>query len=47
MLLLLCIDCHVQVLSINTPIEVWSGSHASYDGIHIFGCLAYYHIRNE
>ena len=28
-----------------TPIEVWIGSHASYDSLHIFGCLPYYHIR--
>ena len=27
--------------------EVWSGSHASYDGFHIFGCPTYYHIRDK
>ena len=30
-----------------TPMEVWPGSHASYDGINIFGCPAYYHVRDE
>lgn len=30
-----------------TPMDIWSGSNASYDGIHIFSCLAYYHIRDE
>ena len=30
-----------------TPMEVWTGSHASYDSLHIFGCPAYYHVRED
>ena len=31
-----------------TPMEVWSKKHANdYDSLHIFGCPAYYHVRNE
>lgn len=27
--------------------HVWSGSHASYDNIDIFGCPFYYHVCDE
>lgn len=30
-----------------TLMEVWLGSHASYDNVHIFGCLTYYNVRDE
>ena len=30
-----------------TPMEVWTGTHASYDDIQIFGYQAYFHVRNE
>lgn len=30
-----------------TPIEVWSESYANYDNIRVFGCPAYYHVRDE
>ena len=30
-----------------TPMDVWSGFHASYDGIHIFGCPTYYHVPDK
>ena len=30
-----------------TPMEMWSGKHAKeYDSLHIFGCLAYYHVKD-
>ncbi|KAH9717217.1 hypothetical protein KPL71_021741 [Citrus sinensis] len=31
-----------------TPMEMWSGKHAQdYDSLRIFGCLAYYHVKDE
>jgi len=30
-----------------TPMEVWIGYHESYDSLHIFGCSAYYHVRED
>ena len=31
-----------------TPMEMWSGKHAQdYDFLRIFGCLVYYHIKND
>jgi hypothetical protein len=31
-----------------TPIEVWSRKLATdYDKLHIFGCQAYFHVRNN
>jgi hypothetical protein len=27
--------------------EVWTGTHANYDNIHVFGCPAYYHVHDE
>ena len=31
-----------------TPMEVWSGKPATdYHYLHIFGCLAYYHVRES
>ncbi|KAH9752745.1 Integrase catalytic domain-containing protein [Citrus sinensis] len=30
-----------------TPMEMWSGKHAQdYDSLRIFGCPAYYHVKN-
>ena len=29
-----------------TPIEVWSGTHADYSQLRVFGCTAYAHIDN-
>ena len=31
-----------------TPLEVWFGSPATnYDSLHIFGCPAYYHVKDS
>ena len=31
-----------------TPLEVWFGSPTTnYDSLHIFGCLAYYHVKDS
>ena len=30
-----------------TPFEVWSGSHADYTQLRVFGCSAYAHVRDE
>ncbi|KAH9684519.1 Integrase catalytic domain-containing protein [Citrus sinensis] len=30
-----------------TPMEMWSGKHAQdYDSLHVFGCPAYYHVKD-
>ena len=31
-----------------TPLEVWSGKATQdYDSLRVFGCLAYYHIKED
>ena len=31
-----------------TPMEVWSGKPATdYDSLHVFGCPAYYHVKES
>ena len=30
-----------------TPYKVWSGQHADYGMLRIFGCIAYYHVREN
>ena len=31
-----------------TPMKTWFGNHEQdYDFIHVFGCLAYYHVKND
>ena len=33
-------------IKMKTPIEVWSGEHANYSDLKIFGCPAYAHTNN-
>ena len=31
-----------------TPLKIWSGTPVSdYDKLHVFGCLAYYHVTDS
>ena len=30
-----------------TPLEVWSGTAADYDLLRVFGCPAYYHVKED
>ena len=29
------------------PFKVWSGEHADYDKLKVFGCIAYYHVKDN
>ena len=33
-------------IDLKTPIEVWSGNPVDYTNMKVFGCPAYYHIRD-
>ena len=36
------------VIGGKTHMEMWSEKHAqNYDSIRVFGCLAYYHVKND
>lgn len=36
------------VIGGKTPIEMWSGTHATdYDSLHTFGCPTYYHVQQD
>lgn len=34
-------------LDCKTPYEVWSGEHADYSRLTVFGCTAYYHVKEN
>ncbi|KAK3010795.1 hypothetical protein RJ639_011899 [Escallonia herrerae] len=36
----------IDEFSRKTPKEVWSGKHANYENLRIFGCLAYAHVND-
>ena len=31
----------------DTPYKVWSGEHANYERLRVFGCTAYYHVKDN
>lgn len=31
----------------DTPFKVWSGEHADYGRLRVFGCIAYYHVKDN
>lgn len=31
----------------DTPFKVWSGEHANYGRLRVFGCIAYYHVKDN
>ena len=37
--------CPSATLGFKTPEQVWSGHASSYEGLKIFGCAAYAHVK--
>ena len=39
--------CPSTAINMKTPMEKWSNKPADYNGLKVFGCLAYAHIKQD